>query len=147
MRKKMMSLTACLTLGLTLAFGASTFAAQHKESTENSKVVIPATVNEIFSAVDTRVGELEKTIIANDLDKVHVTAFEIRDLLLALPEKPNTLTPEGKTALSSSLNKIKQQAGLLDKFGDSGDLAQTKAVFGKFKAEIGIIKQLPGLKP
>jgi hypothetical protein len=147
MRKKMMFMMACLTLGLILDFGALAFAKQGHESTENMKVKIPATVDEILSAVDARIGELEKTIAANALDKVHVTAFEIRDLLLALPEKPNALSAEGKTALSSSLNKIKQQAGLLDKYGDSGDLAQTKAVFGKFKDEIAKIKQLSGLKP
>ena len=147
MRIKMMTTTACLSLGLMLALGPSAFAKQGHESGENMKLKIPAAVAEILSAVDVRIGDLEKTIAANTLDKVHVTAFEIRDLLLALPDKPNTLSAEGKTALSSSLNKIKQQASLLDKYGDSGDLAQTKAVFGKFKDEIAKIKQLPGLKP
>jgi hypothetical protein len=144
MRKNMKIVLACLPLVIV---SICAFAQQGHESTENTKMTVPATVSEIFATVDVRITDLEKTIEANALDKVHITAFEIRDLLLALPEKPNSLSAEGKTALSSSLNRIKQQAGLLDKYGDTGDLAQTKAVFGKFKDEIEKIKQIPGLKP
>lgn len=145
MKKKMVIMTACLILGLML--NTSVFAKQGHESNEKPKMTIPATAGEIFTAVDKRVKDLENIIAANTLDKVHVAAFEIRDLLLALPEKPNTLAESGKTALKSSLTKIKQQAGLLDKYGDSNDMAQTKAVFGKFKQEIEKIKKMPGLKP
>lgn len=145
MKKKMVIMTACLILGLML--NTSVFAIKGHESNEKPKMTIPATAGEIFTAVDKRVKDLENIITANTLDKVHVAAFEIRDLLLALPEKPNTLADAGKTALKSSLTKIKQQAGLLDKYGDSNDMAQTKAVFGKFKQEIEKIKKMPGLKP
>lgn len=147
MRTKTMAMMVFFTLGLMLGAGPSVFAKQGHESAGDSKVTIPATVGEILAAVDLQIIDLEKTITAKALDKVHVTAFSIRDLLLALPDKPSALSATGKTALLSSLNKIKQQAGLLDKYGDSGDLAQTKAVFAKFKDEIEKIKQIPGLKP
>lgn len=147
MRTKMKGILMYLALGLMLVVCPSVFAQQGHESPENVKMTIPATVAEILAAVDLRVAALDKTITANELDKVHLTAFEIRDLLLALPEKAGALSAEGKTALKASLGKIKQQAGLLDKFGDSGDLAQTKTVFLKFKDEIEKIKQIPGLNP
>ncbi|MBA4367791.1 MAG: hypothetical protein C0403_09155 [Desulfobacterium sp.] len=145
MKKKMMIVIACFILGLML--DASVFAKQGHESNDNPKMAIPATASEIFTAVDMRVKDLENIIAANTLEKVHVAAFEIRDLLLALPEKPNTLSEEGKKALKSSLRIIKQQAGLLDKYGDANDMAQTKAVFRKYKEEIEKIKKMPDLKP
>lgn len=145
MKKKMMTLIVCLSLGLMLH--TSVFAKQGHESNENLELAIPATAGEIFTAVDKRVKDLENIIAANTLDKVHVSAFEIRDLLLAMPDKTNTLADAEKTTLKSSLNKIKQLAGLLDKYGDTKDMAQTKAVFGKFKEEIEKIKKMPGLKP
>lgn len=148
MKKKTVSMTACFIFGLMLMMlNTSAFAIQGHGSNEKPKMTIPATTVDILTAVDKRVKDLENIISAKTLDKVHVTAFEIRDLLLALPEKPNSLADAGKTTLKSSLTKIKQQAGLLDKYGDSNDMAQTKAVFGKFKQEIEKIKKIPGLKP
>lgn len=143
MRKNMMIVWIGLFAGL---IGTHTFAQQGHESAEKMKMQIPASTDEILAAVGSRTLDLEKTIEAKALAKVHVAAFEIRDLLLALPEKPNSLSAEEKTALTASLKKIKQQAGLLDKYGDAGDLPQTKAVFGKLKEEIEKIKQIPGLK-
>lgn len=135
------------TLGLMFFVCPSIFAQQGHDSTEKLKVAIPATVDEIFAIVDEQVVALEKAIAVNELNKVHVMAFEIRDLLMALPEKTSALSTQGKSALISSLNKIKQQASLLDKFGDAGDLAQTKTVLKKFKDEIMKINQIEGLKP
>jgi len=147
MRTKTMVVMVFFALGLMFGVCPSVYAIQGHESTGSSKVTVPATVAEILTAVDLQIADLEKTITANALDKVHVTAFSIRDLLLALPEKASALSPIGKATLTSSLSKIKQQAGLLDKYGDAGDLAQTKAVFVKFKDEIEKIKQIPGIKP
>lgn len=145
MRTKTILLLIYVTLGLMPGLSSSAFAKQDHEATGNLQM--PATAGEILAAVNSQILELEKTIAAHALDKVHVKAFEIRDLLLALPEKTSTLSSQGKTALTSSLGKIKQQAGLLDKYGDSGDLAQLKVVFVKFKDEIEKIKQIPGLQP
>lgn len=147
MRTKTKGILIHLAFGLLFVVCPSVFAQQGHESAGDSKVQIPATGGEILAAVDLQVAALEKTIAANELHKVHLSAFEIRDLLLALPAKTSALSAEGKTVLKSSLNKIKQQAGLLDKFGDSGDLAQTRAVFTKMKDEIEKIKGIQGLTP
>lgn len=149
MRTKMLLIAMffCFALGLMAAPCPAVDAQQHHEPEGKAQTATPATAGEILAKVDVQLADLDKTITAKELDKVHVTAFAIRDLLLALPEKTGDLPAEGKTALTASLKKIKQQAGLLDKYGDAGDLAQTTAVFGKFKEEVEKIKRIPGLQP
>ena len=147
MKTKSIMMVICLTFGLTVGLSPALSAQQGHDPGGKTQLAIPATPGEILAAVDAQLAELDKTIAAKALDKVHVTAFTIRDLLLALPEKTGDLAAPGKAALAAGLGKIKQQAGLLDKYGDAGDLAQTTAVFGKFKEEIARIKQIPGLQP
>ena len=147
MRTKTLLTAVCLALGLMAGLGPAISAQQHHEPGSKAHQTTPATVGEILTAVDAKLADLDGTITAKALDKVHVTAFAIRDLLLTLPEKTGPLPEPEKKALAASLTKIKQQAGLLDKYGDAGDFAQTSAVFGKFKEEIEKIKQIPGLQP
>lgn len=147
MRTKTLVVAVCLTLGLMAGSSPAVFAQQGHDPGGKAHQAIPATAGEILAAVDAQLAELDKTIAAKALDKVHMTAFTIRDLLLALPEKTGALAAPEKTALTAGLVKIKQQAGLLDKYGDAGDLAQTTAVFAKFKEEVEKIKKIPGLQP
>lgn len=147
MKTKSIMMVVCLTLGLTAGLSPALSAQQGHDPGGKVHTAIPATAGEILAAVDAQLADLDKTIAAKALDKVHVTAFTIRDLLLALPEKTGDLAAPGKAALAAGLGKIKQQAGLLDKYGDAGDLAQTTAVFAKFKEEIEKIKKIPGLQP
>ena len=146
MKTKTIVMAVCLAVSLMAGLWPAVSAQQQHEPGGKAHQTIPATAGEIFTAVDAKLADLDKTIAAKALDKVHATAFEIRDLLLALPEKTTLSEPE-KKALDASLGRIKQQAGLLDKYGDAGDLVQTKAVFGKFKEEIEKIKKIPGLQP
>ena len=146
MRTKTIMIVVYFILGLT-GLCPAVYAQQHHEPGGKAHQTTPATTGEIFTAVDAQLADLDKTIAAKALDKVHATAFAIRDLLLALPEKTGPLPEPEKKALTASLGKIKQQAGLLDKYGDAGDLVQTNAVFGKFKEEIEKIKKIPGLQP
>lgn len=118
----------------------------HEASEPTSKTVaIPATVQGIFDEVTKSLATLDKLVAAKDLDNVHEQAFTARDLLLALPDKAKDLSAEAKTSLTASLARIKQQATLLDKYGDAGDAAQVKAVLAKFKEEIEKIKKTVGL--
>lgn len=110
------------------------------------KAEIPATAAAIFDEVDEHLEQLDGVVASGKLGGVHELAFDIRDMLLALPEKATGLSPDNSKALATSLGKIKQQAGLLDKFGDAGDAAQTKVVLSKFKAEIERVKGLVGAK-
>lgn len=105
------------------------------------KMKIPDKATEILKAVDEHVRELDEVVAGGKLDQVHELAFSVRDMLAALPEKLHELPKDVSTTLDTSLGKIRQQAELLDKYGDSGNAAQTKAVLVKFKAEIDSIKK------
>ncbi len=132
----------CLAYGLMVGGFSLVFAQQSHQPLAEKATTDPTTVEDILANVDLQLTALNKVIIAKELDKVHVIAFAIRDLLLLLPQKQSDLGPQKKTALITSLNNIKQQATLLDKFGDSNNLAQTKKVFTKFEDEIGKIKEI-----
>jgi hypothetical protein len=118
---------------------AESSAAGHGKREES--VQIPATVADILATVDQRIAALEQAIVNNQLAKVHGEAFAARDLLVALPTKATTLNPAQRKTLDAALGRIRQQATLLDKFGDAGDVTQTRAVFTRFKAEIANIRQ------
>lgn len=145
MKTKTNMMVICLACGLMVGGFSLVFAQQGHEPLAEKAATVPATVEDILASVDLQLTALNKVIIAKELDKVHVIAFEIRDMLVVLPQKRSDLPAQGKTALLASLNNIKQQATLLDKFGDSKNLAQTKKVFTKFEDEIGKIKEILGL--
>lgn len=104
-------------------------------------VAVPATSDEILAAVDQRIAAIDQAIAGGNLAKIHSEAFAARDLLAALPGKVAGLGPAEIKALDAAINRIRQQAALLDKFGDAGDAAQTRAVFARFKQEIAGIRQ------
>lgn len=106
----------------------------------HKKVAIPDTVAGILRGVDERLEALDRVLMQNELSRVHQLAFEARDLLLALPPGAS-LTESDTSRLESSLKKIKQQASLLDKYGDAGNARMTKVILKKFKEEIDLIKQ------
>jgi hypothetical protein len=141
MKTQMNMLVICLVFAMMLGGFSSVLAQQGHEPLAESKVTVPATVEDILANVDLQLSALNKVIMAKELDRVHVLAFEIRDMLMALPQRSDLPAP-GKAALMTSLNNIKQQATLLDKFGDAKNLAQTKKVFTKFEDEIGKIKEI-----
>jgi hypothetical protein len=109
------------------------------------KMNIPTSVGEIFQAVDERLKTLDQLIKEGGLLRVHGVAFETRDLLFALPSKATALSEQQKKNLKTHLKKIRQQAALLDKYGDAKNANMTKAVFRKFQAEIRAIKSLIGM--
>ncbi|MDS4031116.1 MAG: hypothetical protein RKO66_13750 [Candidatus Contendobacter sp.] len=113
----------------------------------DESVAIPATVDALLAAVDQRVAAIDQAIVAGKLAKVHNEAFAARDLLAALPGKVAGLDPTETKALDAAIGRIRQQAGLLDKFGDAGDAGQTRAVLARFKTEIAGIRQQVAGKP
>lgn len=106
------------------------------------KMEIPDTAEMIITEVDKHMEALDTVVAGGKLDQVHEIAFSVRDMLVALPGKLADLPPDVAVSLETALGKIQQQAELLDKYGDSGNAAQTGTVLGKFKAEIEGIKKL-----
>ncbi len=106
------------------------------------KVEIPETTVAIIAEVDEQLGALDNVVAGGKLEQVHEIAFAIRDLLVALPGTMGSVSPDASAPLETALGKIRQQAALLDKYGDAGNAAQTKTVLVKFKSEIEGIKKL-----
>ncbi len=102
---------------------------------------IPNTVAGIFEEVDSNLSRLENVIQAGSLDQVHGLAFWVRDLLLAL-DKAEGVPVESKDKLQISLKRLQSYADLLDRYGDSGQGDQTKAVFDRFKNEVKVVREL-----
>lgn len=113
----------------------------HSHGSE-ATVDVPADLGGVLAAVEGRVAAIDAAIASGQLAKVHGEAFAARDLIAAIPGKVSGLSDAESKALSAGIARIKQQAGLLDKFGDAGDAAQTKAVLAKFKSEIAAIRKL-----
>ncbi len=135
-------------LSTAIANAQSNAAGGHGQPSGHEVAVeIPATIDGILAAVDQRVTALDQAVAAGKLAKVHSEAFAARDLLAALPEKVAGLNPTEAKALAAAIGRIRQQAGLLDKFGDAGDAAQTRAVLARFKTEIAGIRQQVEGKP
>ena len=120
----------------------------HGHTKKGSALEAPATLSEIFLEVDKSLAALDRAVVKGDLHRIHEVAFETRDLFLTIPPKATSLSDKGKRDLQKSLKKIRQQAALLDKYGDAGNARMTKVVLGKFKSEIQSIKNyiMMGLK-
>lgn len=121
--------------------------ATHATKSQIAAQPVPPDTAGTLVLVNKKLLQLDEVIAGNKLADVHATAFEIRDALLTLPEKAKTLPADQQAALAAALNRIKQQAKLLDKYGDANDAAQTKAVLAKFKTEIEAIAKMAGPPP
>lgn len=122
--------------------GTQAEAAHSHDHGHDAEVAIPATLDALLTEVDQRVAAIDAAIAGGRLAKVHGEAFAARDLIAAIPGKVSGLSDADSKALSAGIARIKQQAGLLDKFGDAGDAAQTKMVLAKFKTEIAAVRKL-----
>ena len=96
---------------------------EHKEGEEK----IPATANGIWAEVKEHEVQLGKIIADKKLDQVHEVAFEIRDMVNALPDKSMDLPADKLAALKSNAKYVADIAKRLDESGDAGDAVNTKA--------------------
>lgn len=135
---------------LSLALGAWTSpvagATEAKEESEHKegKVTIPSTLGGIWYEVKEHEEELGGIIVDKKLDKVHEVAFEIRDLVNALPDKSKGLPADKQTKVTSNAKYVSDLATRLDKSGDSNDQAGTEANFKKLQ---GILKTIEAQYP
>ncbi len=110
--------------------------------THEGKMEVPDSAEAIMAEVDEHLELLDNVVADGKLDQVHEIAFMVRDMLVGLPGKLDALPTDVSASLETALGKIRQQAELLDKYGDAGNAAQTKTVLTKFKSEIEGIKKL-----
>lgn len=113
---------------------------EHKEGEAN----IPNTVGGIWAEVKEHEEELGKTIADKKLDKVHEAAFEIRDLVNALPDKSMDLPADNLAKVKSNARYVADIANRLDESGDAGDQVATEANFTKLQ---GLLKTVEAQYP
>jgi len=115
---------AVLSMALAVVrFASAAEEHEHKEGEEK----IPATVGGIWAEVKEHEEQLGNIIADNKLDKVHEVAFEIRDLVNALPDKSMDLPADKLATLKSSAKYVAEIAKRLDESGDAGDAVNVKA--------------------
>ena len=104
------------------------------------KIVIPATSDGIWKAIDAKSTELKATIDSGKLDNVHHEAFAIRDLVAALPSHSATLAAEKLDKVKSSVKFVATLAERLDATGDAKDVAGTKQNYAKLTSVLTAIR-------
>jgi len=132
---------AVLSMSFALVRLASAVAEhEHKEGEEK----IPATIGGIWAEVKEHEEQLGKIIAEKKLDKVHEVAFEIRDLVNALPDKSMDLPADKLARVKSNAKYVADIAKRLDESGDAGDQIVTKTNFEKLQ---GFLKTIEAQYP
>ncbi len=131
-----------LALTVSLPVVPAVSAAEEHEH-EAGKVKIPATLAGVWTEVKEHEEELGKAIADKKLDGVHEIAFEVRDLVNALPDK-SKLDADKTAKLKANAKFVDALATRLDESGDAKDQAATEANFKKLQ---GILKTIESLYP
>lgn len=130
-------------IGLSLVLTGSLLAVtppMTRAAETTDKVVIPATLEGLWQAIDAKSAELKQTIDRGALDQVHHEAFAIRDLVAALPAKSGALPAESLAKVKSSVKFVATLAERLDATGDAKDAAGTKQNFEKLTSVLASLK-------
>ncbi len=109
---------------------------------EDSEVAtkIPATISGILSEVKVSEEQLSTIITDKKLNKVHESAFEIRDLVNALLDKSSDLPADNLAKVKSNAKYVADIAKRLDESGDAGDQAGTESNFKKLQNFLKVIE-------
>ena len=85
---------------------------------------------------------LGDAITSGNLSEAHDLAFSIRDAVVTLPYKSGALAPAKKAALQKQVAIVAGVAETIDKYGDAGNPAKTKAEYAKFTKALDAIAAL-----
>lgn len=118
------------------------------EAGHESDAGIPEHAGDIAAEILTRDLLIRDLIAEGRLLKIHVPAFEAKDLSDALVEKAGGLNEKDKKTLAAAVKRIGASAKLLDKYGDGEDADKTKSAYTTFGKAIQDIKNLfPNVTP
>jgi YHS domain-containing protein len=85
---------------------------------------------------------LAAVIRTGKLSEAHDLAFSIRDAVVTLPYKSGSLAPAKKAALQKQVAVVAGIAENIDKYGDAGNAAKTKAEYAKLVKALNAIESL-----
>jgi rubrerythrin len=138
--KKRILVAALLGVALGMARLPVVWAAEEEHEHKEGKAKIPDTVAGIWSEVKEHEEQLGKIIADKKLDKVHEVAFEIRDMVNALPDKSKDLPADKLAKVKSNAKFVADIAKRLDESGDANDQAGTEANFKKLQGFLKTIE-------
>ena len=119
-------------LSVSVAIVGFALAAEEHEHKEGKEAIL-ATITGIWQEVKEHEEELGKIIAVKKLNEVHEVAFEIRDMVNALPDKSMDLPADKLAKVKSNAKYVADIAERLDESGDAGDQAVTEANFKKLQ--------------
>ena len=119
-------------------------AAEHEMAAD---MVMPAgSIAEIWTQIAGEQTKLTATIQNGQLKDVHLLAFGIRDLVIALADKAKAASPASAGKLNGMVEQVKASATKLDELGDAGNLSGTQTEYAKLETVLGAIKAVTGSK-
>lgn len=122
--------------------------AEHGEADEHGagESVTPAgTPQEIWTQITDQQRQLEAVLQSGELAHVHLLAFNIRDLSVALAQKSSGLAAGDAAKLQQTVEQVKASASKLDEFGDAGNLTGVKDEYVRFQQELADLKRSTGV--
>jgi hypothetical protein len=109
------------------------FSIAYADDSADAKLIIPATTDAIWKAIDEQTTALDKIIKDNHLNEVHHHAFAIRDLVNGLLTHPETLSPDQLVQVKANAKFVDNLAQRLDASGDAKDKDATTENFLKLQ--------------
>jgi len=113
---------------------------QHEHGEHKKKS--PKTLKKLWQAIQKKHKHLEKTIHGEKLDKVHDLAFEIRDLLKAMPKKSKILDKEKMKSLIGSVKRANEVVDLIHEYADGKDQKNTEKQSHRLTKLLSYVKTL-----
>ena len=117
-------------------------AGEAEEGEASSGVVPAATVGEIWTQIGNEQAKLSAAIQSGELKGVHLLAFGIRDLTIALADKANAASPARTPQIDGMIDQVKESAARLDELGDAGNLSGTQAEYARFEKTLVALKAM-----
>lgn len=105
-----------------------------------ARTTIPATVPGIWQAIDGHIQKLNSAISENSLANVHVYAYAVRDLVRALPARPQDLSAPALAKIKVQSKFVDTLAERLDQTGDANDKPGTESNLHKLEGVLKLIR-------
>lgn len=117
-------------LFLFLFFMSLALASEHPVS----QVIIPKTIPEIFQEIDEYNIALYNMLENNQLNEVHYHVFALVELVNALPNLSQSVSPAQFKILQNNIASIKKLATQMDASSDANDYNATQTHFKKLRS-------------
>ncbi len=121
---------------------AATPAGEAEEGAASAGVVPAATIGEIWAQIGNEQARLSAAIQNGELKGVHLIAFGIRDLTVALADKANAASPARAPQINGMVDQVKASATKLDELGDAGNLDGTQAEHARLEKTLVALKAM-----